>query len=162
MLRELDAVSPSPGQILTADALHTQVVQRKWPGGAESRARAHREGNRENLYAALEALCSPQRRPARHQGQGPRPQEDPPATSSSTPRRDRGPDPARTAGRQGPPVRAVQYWKGNGSTWKLVTKTTRETVYLVASLTAREAGAGAHRRLSPVALGRREPGPLGA
>ena len=37
-------------------------------------------------------------------------------------------------------VRTVRYWKGNGSTWKLVTKTTRETVYLVTSLTAREAG----------------------
>ena len=37
-------------------------------------------------------------------------------------------------------VRTVRYWKGNGSTWKLVTKTTRETVYLITSLTAREAG----------------------
>jgi predicted transposase YbfD/YdcC len=37
-------------------------------------------------------------------------------------------------------VRTVRYWKGDGSAWRLITKTTRETVYLVTSLTAREAG----------------------
>lgn len=37
-------------------------------------------------------------------------------------------------------VRTVRYWKGDGSTWRLVTKTSRETVYLVTSLSAREAG----------------------
>jgi len=37
-------------------------------------------------------------------------------------------------------VRTVRFRKGDGSTWKLVTKTTRETAYLVTSLTAREAG----------------------
>lgn len=39
-------------------------------------------------------------------------------------------------------VRTVRYWKGDGRTWRLVTKTTRETVYLITSLTSREAGPG--------------------
>jgi predicted transposase YbfD/YdcC len=36
-------------------------------------------------------------------------------------------------------ARTVRHWKGDGRTWRLVTRTTRETVYLVTSLTAREA-----------------------
>jgi hypothetical protein len=36
-------------------------------------------------------------------------------------------------------ARTVRYWKGNGRTRALVTRTTRETVYLITSLTAREA-----------------------
>ena len=37
-------------------------------------------------------------------------------------------------------VRTVRYWKGDGRTWRLVTKTARETVYLITSLASREAG----------------------
>ncbi len=37
-------------------------------------------------------------------------------------------------------TRTVTYWKGNGKTWTRVTQTSSETVYLITSLTAREAG----------------------
>ena len=37
-------------------------------------------------------------------------------------------------------TRTVTYWKGNGKTWTRVTETSSETVYLITSFTACEAG----------------------
>ena len=58
MLRELNEYFPLAGQILTADALHTQDDFAKL---AREELNAHFvltvKGNRKNLYAALEALC---------------------------------------------------------------------------------------------------------
>ncbi len=56
-------------------------------------------------------------------------------------------------------TRTVTTWKNNGKRRTRVTKTSTETVYLVTSLTAREAAPEHIARLRPPALEHRKPGP---
>ena len=141
MLRELNEYFPLAGQILTADALHTQDDFAKL---AREELNAHFvltvKGNRKNLYAALEALCwaGAARHVTRDKGHGR--EETRSHLVMDAPEEIKALIPHVRQVAKVHRVRTVRYWKGNGSTWKLVTKTTRETVYLVTSLTAREAG----------------------
>jgi predicted transposase YbfD/YdcC len=141
MLLELNEYFPLAGQILTADALHTQdnfaVLAREELG-------AHFvltvKMNRKNLYAALNALCwaGAARHATADKGHGR--EETRTCLVMDAPEEIKALIPHVEQVAKVCRVRTVRYWKGNGSTWKLVTKTTRETVYLVTSLTAREAG----------------------
>jgi predicted transposase YbfD/YdcC len=141
MLQELNEYFPLAGQILTADALHTQDDFTKL---AREELNAHFvltvKGNRKNLYAALEALCwaGAARHVTRDKGHGR--EETRSHLVMDAPEEIKALIPHVRQVAKVHRVRTVRYWKGNGSTWKLATKTTRETVYLVTSLTAREAG----------------------
>ena len=141
MLRELDGRFPLAGWVLTADALHTQ------DDFAELVAGELRAGfvltvkkNRKNLLAALDGPCwaGARRHAAESKGHG-RTQtrshlvmDAPEEIKALFPRAEQVARVIRS--------RTVRYWKGGGRTRALVTKTTRETVYLVTSLTAGQAG----------------------
>lgn len=141
MLRELNEYFPLAGQVLSADALHTQDDFTKL---AREELNAHFvltvKKNRRNLYAALDALCwaGAARHVTEDKGHGRAEtrshlvMDAPEEIKALTPYVEQAAKVHR--------VRTVRYWKGDGSTWRLVTKTTRETVYLVTSLTSREAG----------------------
>jgi len=141
MLRELNEYFPLAGQVLTADALHTQD---DFAELAREELNAHFvltvKGNRKNLCAALEALCWAGA--ARHvtEGKGHGRAETRSHLVMDAPEEIKALIPHVEQVAKVHRVRTVRYWKGDGSTWKLVTKTTRETVYLVTSLSAREAG----------------------
>jgi predicted transposase YbfD/YdcC len=140
LLRELDQYFPLAGQVLTADALHAQDDFAKL---AREELAAHFvltvKKNRRNLHAALDALCWAGA--ARHvtQGKGHGRAETRSHLVMDAPQEIRALFPHVEQVAKVHRVRTVRHWKGDGSTWKLVTTTTRETVYLVTSLTAREA-----------------------
>jgi predicted transposase YbfD/YdcC len=127
--------------VLTADALHTQddfaVLAREEPG-------AHFvltvKKNRKSLYAALDGLCwaGAARHVTRDRGHGR--EETRSHLVMDAPEEVKALFPHLRQAAKIHRVRTVRHWKGDGSTWKLVTTTTRETVYLVTRLTAREAG----------------------
>ncbi len=141
LLRELNEYFPLAGQVLSAGALHTQDDFAKL---AREELGAHFvlavKKNRKNLYAALDALC--RAGAARHvttdKGHGRA--ETRSHLVMDAPGEIKALIPHVEQAAKAHRVRTVRYWKGDGSTWKLVTTTTRETVYLVTSLTAREAG----------------------
>lgn len=141
MLRELNDYFPLAGQILTADALHTQD---DFAELAAEELNAHFvltvKGNRKNLHAALEALCwaGAARHVTRDKGHGRA--ETRSHLLMDAPQEITAMIPHVRQVAKVHRVRTVRYWKGDGSTWKLVTRTARETAYLVTSLTAREAG----------------------
>jgi predicted transposase YbfD/YdcC len=141
MLRELSGCFPLAGQVLTAGALHTQddfaKLAREEPG-------AHFvltvKKNRKSLHAALDALCWAGA--ARHvtTGKGHGRAEARSHLVMDAPEEVKALIPHVEQVARVHRVRTARHWKGDGSTWRLVTTTTRETVYLVTSLTAREAG----------------------
>jgi predicted transposase YbfD/YdcC len=141
MLRELDEYFPLAGRVLSADALHTQDDFAKL---AREELNAHFvltvKNNRRNLCAALDALC--RAGAARHvttdKGHGR--EETRSHLVMGAPEEVKALIPHVSQVVKVHRVRTVRYWKGDGSTRTLATKTTRETVYLVTSLTAREAG----------------------
>jgi predicted transposase YbfD/YdcC len=140
MLRELNEYFPLAGQVLTAGALHTQDDFAKL---AREELNAHFvltvKGNRKNLYTALEALCwaGAARHVTRDKGHGR--EETRSHLVMDAPEQIKALIPHVEQVAKVHRVRTVRYWKGNGSSWKLATNTTRETVYLVTSLDAREA-----------------------
>lgn len=141
MLRELNGYFPLAGQVMTADALHTQddfaVLTRE---ELDAHFVLSVKKNRKNLYAALDGLCwagaarhvTEDKGHGRKETRGHLVMDAPEEIKALIPHVEQVVKVHR--------VRTARYWKGDGSTWKLVTKTTRETVYLVTSLTAREAG----------------------
>jgi predicted transposase YbfD/YdcC len=141
MLRELNGRFPLAGWILTADALHTQ---REFAELACGELFAHYvltvKKNQEGLYDALQNLCWAGARRHATEGKGHGRTETRSHLVMDAPEeiRERFPHVEQVA--RVIRARTVRYWKGNGRTWALVTKTTRETVYLITSLTAREAG----------------------
>ncbi len=141
MLRELDGYFPLAGQVLSADALHTQD---DFATLAREELAAHFvltvKMNRKNLYAALDGLCwaGAARHVTEDKGHGRA--ETRSHLVMNAPEEIKALIPHVEQVAKVHRARTVRYWKGDGSTWKLVTKTTRETVYLVTSLTAREAG----------------------
>lgn len=140
-LRELDGYFPLAGRVLTADALHTQD---DFADLARQELNAHFvltvKKNRKNLYAALDGLCwaGAARHASRDTGHGR--EESRSCLVMDAPGEIKALIPHVEQVAKVHRVRTVRCWKGDGSTWKLVTKTSRETVYLVTSLTAREAG----------------------
>jgi len=141
MLRELSGRFPLGGHVLTADALHTQDDFAELAAGELG---AHYvltvKGNRKTLHAALEGLC--RAGAARHvttdSGHGRTETRSHLVMDASGEVKALFPHVQQVA--KVHRVRTVRHWKGDGSTWRLITTTTRETVYLVTSLTAREAG----------------------
>jgi predicted transposase YbfD/YdcC len=141
MLRELNDRLPLAGMVLTADALHTQDgFAELATGELGAQFVLTVKNNRKNLRKALEALCwaGAARCQTEDKGHGRREtrslllMDAPGEIKALYPRAEQIAKVHR--------VRTVRYWLGDGSTWRLVTKTTRETVYLVTSLSAREAG----------------------
>jgi predicted transposase YbfD/YdcC len=141
MLRELSGRFPLAGWVISADALHTQHDLAKL---AVEELLAHYvltvKRNQAGLYDALQNLC--------WAGAAGYVTEDKGHGRTETRRhlvmdapeeiKDRFPHVRQVA--RVVRTRTVTYWKGNGKTWSLVTETSSETVYLVTSLTAREAG----------------------
>ena len=163
MLRELNEYFPLAGQIMTADALHTQdgfTVLARQELGAHFVLTVKK--NRKNLCAALDELCWAGA--ARHvtTDKGPRPRRDPQPPRHGRPAGDQGTDPARGAGRQGPPrphrplpERRRQHLETRHE------DDPRDRI--PGHQPDRPRGrAGTHRRLYQVALGHRERGSLGA
>lgn len=141
MLRELNARFPLAGWVLTADALHTQrdfaelsvedllaqyvlTVKKNQPG----------------LCAALDGLCwaGARRHVTKDKGHGRRETRRHLVMDAPEEIKALFPHAAQVA--RIIRTRTVTYWKGNGRTWTLVTRTSSETVYIITSLTAREAG----------------------
>src|SRR5487761_1435616 len=141
MLRGLDRRFSLAGQVLTADALHTQDEFAEF---AREELNAHFvltvKNNRKNLCKALEALCWAGARRCQTEDKGHGRAETRSHLVMDAPEEIKALFPRVEQVAKVHRVRTVRYWKGDGSTWRLVTKTTRETVYLVTSLTAREAG----------------------
>lgn len=141
MLRELNGYFPLAGQVLTADALHTQddfAVLAREELGAHFVLTVKK--NRKSLHAALDGLCWAGA--ARHvtSGKGHGREETRSHLAMDAPKEIKALFPHVEQVAKVHRVRTVRHWKGDGSAWRLVTTTTRETVYLVTSLTAREAG----------------------
>jgi predicted transposase YbfD/YdcC len=141
VLLDLDEGFPLAGQVLTGDAEHAQ------DGFAElvrEKLNAHFvltvKGNRKNLLAALAALCWAGA--ARHaaEGRGHGRAETRSILLMDAPEGIKALFPHVAQVAKVHRVRTVRHWKGDGRTWRLVTKTSRETAYLVTSLTSREAG----------------------
>jgi len=141
MLRELNAYYPLAGHVFTLDALHTQDDFTELAvGELGGHFVLTAKKNRKNLHAALEALCwaGAARHVTKDKGHGR--EETRSHLVMDAPEEIKALIPHVEQVAKVHRVRTVRYWKGDGSTWKPVTTTTRETVYLVTSLTAREAG----------------------
>jgi predicted transposase YbfD/YdcC len=141
MLLELNEYFPLAGQVITADALHTQDDFAKL---AREELAAHfvltAKDNRKNLHAALKGLCWAGA--SRHvtTGKGHGRAETRSHLVMDAPEEVKALFPHVEQVAKVIRARTVRHWKGDGRTWRLVTRTTSETVYLVTSLTAREAG----------------------
>jgi predicted transposase YbfD/YdcC len=141
MLLELNDRFPLAGWILTADALHAQD---DFAELARGELGAHCvltvKKNRKSLHAALDGLCwaGAARHVTRDKGHGRT--ETRSHLVMDAPGEIKALFPGAEQVARVHRARTVRYWKGDGRTWRLVTKTTRETVYLVTTLTAREAG----------------------
>jgi predicted transposase YbfD/YdcC len=140
MLLELDARFPLAAHVITADALHTQS---KFTETVCEKLLAHYlltvKGNQKNLYAALDGLCwaGAARHETRDKGHGRDERRshllmDAPGEIRALFSRVR--QVAKVIR-----TRTVTRWEGDGHTRARVTKTSTETVYLITSLTAREA-----------------------
>ena len=140
MLMELNERFPLAGWVLTADALHTQ---RGFAALACEDLLAHYvltvKGNQPGLLAALEGLCwaGARRHVTTDKGHGRRETRarlvmDAPGSIKAL-----FPHAAQVA--RVIRTRTVTFWKGNGKTRTRLTGTHAETVYLITSLTAREA-----------------------
>jgi predicted transposase YbfD/YdcC len=140
MLRELNERFPLAGWILTAGALHTQDDLAELAVGELP---AHYvltvKKNQPGLYAALQNLCwaGARRHVTEDKGHGrleTRSHLVMDAPGEITALFPHVRQVARVIR-----ARTVTWWKGDGKRWRRVTKTTRETVYVITSLTAREA-----------------------
>jgi predicted transposase YbfD/YdcC len=141
MLRGLNERFPLAGWILTADALHTN------PGFfalACEELQAHAvltvKGNQPGLYAVLNGLCWAGARTHRTRDKGHGRSETRSHLVMDAPEeiKERFPHVRQVA--RVIRTRTVTWWKGDGKTRRRVTETSTETVYLITSLTAREAG----------------------
>jgi predicted transposase YbfD/YdcC len=140
MLRELNGRFPLAGWIISADALHTQ---RGLAALAVEELLAHYvltvKGNQAGLYAALQQLtwASARRHVTTDKGHGRHEtrrhlvMDAPDSIKALFPHAAQVARVIRT--------RTVTFRKGNGKTWTRVTETHTETVYVITSLTAREA-----------------------
>ena len=141
MLLELNTRFPLAGWVLTADALHTQ---RALATLACENLGAHYvftvKGNQAGLYDALQALtwAGARRHATGDKGHGRRETRSHLVTDAPEEIRELFPHAAQVA--RVIRTRTVTRWKGNGKTRQRVTETHTETVYLITSLTAREAG----------------------
>jgi predicted transposase YbfD/YdcC len=143
MLRELNARFPLTGWVISADALHTQRDFARLACGELS---AHYvltvKGNQAGLHAALQGLCwaGARRHVATGSGHGRREtrrhlvMDAPEEVKALFPRAAQVAKVIRT--------RTVTSSKNDGKKRTRVTKTTTETVYVVTSMTAREAAPG--------------------
>jgi predicted transposase YbfD/YdcC len=143
MLLELNAWFPLAGHVITADALHTQG---KFTETACEKLLAHYvltvKGNQENLCKALDALCwaAAARHEARDKGHGRDERRShlvmdaPEAIRALFPHVKQVAKVIRT--------RTVTSRESDGHKRTRVTRTSTETVYLITSLTAREAAPG--------------------
>lgn len=140
MLRELDTRFPLTGWVLTADALHTQ---RGFADLACEELLAQYvltvKKNQPVLYEALDGLCwaGARRHATTDKGHGRREARRHLVMDAPEEIKALFPHAAQVA--RVIRTRTVTYWKGNGKAWARVTETTTETVYLITSLTAREA-----------------------
>jgi predicted transposase YbfD/YdcC len=141
MLLELNGRFPLAGWILTADALHTQDDLAKL---AVEELLAQFvltvKKNRPGLFAALDGLCwaGAARHVTGDEGHGRKETRSHLVMDAPEEIRTLFPHVRQVA--RVHRVRTVTYWKGDGKRWRRATKTTRETVYVITSLTAREAG----------------------
>jgi predicted transposase YbfD/YdcC len=141
MLRELNDRFPLAGWVVSADALHTQ---RKLAALICEDLLAHFiftvKGNQPGLRAALEGLCwaGARRHVTRGKGRGRRETRSHLVMDAPEEIRARFPHAAQVA--RVIRTRTVTRWKNNGKKRARVTRTSTETVYLITSLTAREAG----------------------
>lgn len=140
MLLELDAWFPLAGHVITADALHTQSNFTKT---ACEKLLAHYvltvKGNQKNLHQALDALCwaAAARHETRDRGHGRDERRSHLAMDAPGEIRALFPHVRQIA--KVIRTRTVTRWESDGSKRARVTKTSTETVYLITSLTAREA-----------------------
>jgi predicted transposase YbfD/YdcC len=140
MLRELNARFPLAGWVLTADALHTQ---RDFAELSAGELAAHYvltvKKNQPGLHEALDGLCwaGARRHATKDKAHGRRETRRHLVMDAPGEVKALFPHAAQVA--RVIRTRTVTYWKGNGKTWTRVTETSSETVYLIASLTAREA-----------------------
>jgi predicted transposase YbfD/YdcC len=141
LLRDLNERFPLAGWILTADALHTN------PGFftlACEELHAHAvltvKGNQPNLYDALQQLCwaGARRHRTKDKGHGRTETRTHLVMDAPEEIKERFPHVRQVA--KVIRTRTVTWRKGNGKTRERVTETSTETVYLITSLTAREAG----------------------
>ena len=141
MLLELNDRFPLAGWVLTADALHTQ---RGFAALACENLGAHYvltvKGNQPGLHAALAGLCwaGARRHRTRDKGHGRRETRSHLVMDAPGEIKALFPHAAQVA--RVIRTRTVTSWKSNGKKRTRVTETSTETVYLVTSLTAREAG----------------------
>jgi len=141
MLAELNERFPLAGWVISADALHTQ---RKLAALICEDLLAHYvftvKGNQPGLLAALEQLtwAGARRHAASGKGHGRRETRSHLLIDAPESIKALFPHAAQVA--RVIRTRTVTRWTGNGKKWVRVTKTSTETVYLVTSLTAREAG----------------------
>jgi predicted transposase YbfD/YdcC len=140
MLLELKTRFPLAGWVLTADALHTQ---RALATLTCENLGAHYvftvKGNQAGLYDALQALtwARARRHATEDKGHGRRETRSHLVMDAPEQIRELFPHAAQVA--RVIRTRTVTRWKGNGKTRHRVTQTHTETVYLITSLTAREA-----------------------
>jgi predicted transposase YbfD/YdcC len=131
---------PLAGWVISADALHTQ---RELAELIVATLRAHYvltvKGNQENLHAALRGLCwaGARRHVTGDKGHGRAERRSHLVMDAPEEIRVLFPHARQVA--KVTRARTVRRWKGDGKTWRLVTSTTTETVYLVTSLSAAQA-----------------------
>jgi hypothetical protein len=154
MLLELDSRFPLAGQVLSADALHTQddftkLAREKLGGHFALTAKK----SRKNFFAALDALCrsGAVRHVTKDKGHGRDETRSHLVMDASEEIKALLPQVKQITRIHR--VRTVRYSKGHGSTWRLVTKTARETVYLVTSPRRQLRRRGAHLARSPLSAG---------
>ena len=141
MLLELNERFPLAGRVITADALHTQ---RALAALITEKLLAHYlftvKRNQKGLYAALHALswAGASRHATRDKGHGRREARSHLVMDAPEEVKARFPGAGQIA--KVIRTRTVTAWKSNGKRRTRVTETSTETVYLVTSLTAREAG----------------------
>ena len=128
------------GAVVTFDALHTVRANLDWLAG-EKKAQyiAVVKGNQPGLLAALEGLCwaGARRHVTTDKGHGRRETRSHLVMDAPDSIKALFPHAAQVA--RVIRTRTVTFWKGNGKTRTRVTETHTETVYLITSLTAREA-----------------------
>lgn len=141
MLRDLNARFPLAGWILTADALHTQDDLAELAcGELLAQFVLTVKKNRPGLHAALGGLCWAGARRHATEDKGHGRLETRSYLVMDAPEEIRILFPHVRQVARAHRVRTVIHWKGDGKKWRRVRKTTRETVYVITSLSAREAG----------------------
>nr|MDQ2813690.1 ISAs1 family transposase [Actinomycetota bacterium] len=143
MLLELNERFPLAGRVISADALHTQ---RALATLITEKLQAHylftAKRNQPGLYAALAALCwaGAARHVTAGKGHGRRERRSHLVMDAPEEIRNLFPHVRQVA--KVIRTRTVTTWKNNGKRRTRVTKTSTETVYLITSLTSREAAPG--------------------